>query len=376
MTELSAGAWRLYCFLARCRNQKTGKCCPSITLTMQIVGVKKSQVYRIRRELIDANWVRFTGDSAVWLKFFSPEEQMPSANTGGFVYIVTDGNGHYKIGYTTNLAQRLSALNMGLPTEMTVEIAYHSEHCQREEAKWHKRFADKRLKGEWFTLTAEDLTAIRNEAGSPINRTPRTGGIAVMPIPQNHTIGEQSDKSESSPVNDTPDSHKTVAESEKSEMHIRKNQQREPAKRTSKVEPLPVAVAPGSLDAKGCFSLFCELRQSVGGYEAPYQDKTADFVALAKLIKKSAAANWPITHERFEHAARNYFATPQGAHTVADLASRFSEFYKNALNQFKRPMATTNGALSDMSPQGQATVAAAQAWLKQKQEEFERTGKV
>src|SRR5262249_27123265 len=104
------------------------------------------------------------------------------------------------------------------------------------------------------------------------------------------------------------------------------------------IEPIPVATAPGEeLSQRDCYALFVELRTSMGGYEAPYQYKQADFVQIAKTLKKCAKGNWPITRERFEKAAKNYFATPQKLHTLADLATRFDEFYKNSHNEFGKP---------------------------------------
>lgn len=79
MTELSAGAWRLYCFLARCRNQKTGKCCPSINVTMETIGTKRSQTFELRKELIRNGWAVFDGNHVISLfGFNSPENR-----TGG-----------------------------------------------------------------------------------------------------------------------------------------------------------------------------------------------------------------------------------------------------------------------------------------------------
>lgn len=63
MNELSAGALRLYLFLAQCRNTKTGKCCPSVEITAEAIGVHKRNVFRLRNELAEAEWARFDGDN-------------------------------------------------------------------------------------------------------------------------------------------------------------------------------------------------------------------------------------------------------------------------------------------------------------------------
>src|SRR5262245_4304532 len=65
MAELSAGAWRLYCFLARCRNGKTGKCCPSIRVTAEAIDVHPKNVFKLRNELVTAGWATFNADHAI-----------------------------------------------------------------------------------------------------------------------------------------------------------------------------------------------------------------------------------------------------------------------------------------------------------------------
>lgn len=64
MAELSAGAWRLYCFLARCRNQKTGKCCPSVQTTAEAIDTHPKNIFKLRKELAAAGWGRFDGNDA------------------------------------------------------------------------------------------------------------------------------------------------------------------------------------------------------------------------------------------------------------------------------------------------------------------------
>jgi hypothetical protein len=119
-------------------------------------------------------------------------------------------------------------------------------------------------------------------------------------------------------------------------LHIRNNQPINQHKNTG-------ADSAGSLTAQDCHSLFCRIRADVGGYEAPYQDKRADFIQLNDLLKKSAAAHWPITPARFTQAAGHYFATPLSAHTLADLAVRFSTFFKHALDKFGKPIESVSG---------------------------------
>lgn len=71
MNELSPGAWRLFCFLCRCRNSKTGRSFPSVRLSAEAAGVHTKNVFRLRRELTAAGWVNFQGDEADLLVGFN-----------------------------------------------------------------------------------------------------------------------------------------------------------------------------------------------------------------------------------------------------------------------------------------------------------------
>jgi hypothetical protein len=83
MDELSSGAWKLYCFLCRCRNHASGKCNPSSALTAKTIGVHTKNVFRLRRELTVKGWASFTGDSATWMIYLSKNpisEQIPDGS--------------------------------------------------------------------------------------------------------------------------------------------------------------------------------------------------------------------------------------------------------------------------------------------------------
>lgn len=69
-------------------------------------------------------------------------------------------------------------------------------------------------------------------------------------------------------------------------------------------------------------------------YGSPYLHKQADFVQQAQLRKKCESTNWELTDERWKQAVDHYFATNQGTHTLADLCTRFSTFYRAALNDY------------------------------------------
>lgn len=70
-------------------------------------------------------------------------------------------------------------------------------------------------------------------------------------------------------------------------------------------------------------------------YGCPYQNKRADFVQLAACRKQGG--EW-LTADRWQTALVNYFASPLGAHTLADLSNRFGTFFRSALDRFGKPV--------------------------------------
>jgi hypothetical protein len=75
------------------------------------------------------------------------------------VYIVqAGGTGAYKIGRSTNMLSRLTDLQISCPTAMTLIAVIEGNAAT--ERRLHERFAEKRIRGEWFRLTADDLKTI------------------------------------------------------------------------------------------------------------------------------------------------------------------------------------------------------------------------
>src|SRR5262245_63242292 len=64
MGELSANAWRLYCYLLRCRNRKTGLCNPSAAKCARAIGISPRYIFILRAELEKAGWAQFDDGAA------------------------------------------------------------------------------------------------------------------------------------------------------------------------------------------------------------------------------------------------------------------------------------------------------------------------
>lgn len=78
----------------------------------------------------------------------------------GFVYLIKSGR-HFKIGKANSVDARHRQLKIQLPQAAEVVHRIKTDDPYGIESYWHRRFADKRLNGEWFALSAEDVKAFR-----------------------------------------------------------------------------------------------------------------------------------------------------------------------------------------------------------------------
>jgi hypothetical protein len=93
----------------------------------------------------------------------APQEEA-SASKGqlGFVYLLRHGSRReYKIGRTNNPIRREGEVGVELPLKLEPIHVITTDDPAGIEAYWHRRFAEKRLKNEWFALTADDVRAFK-----------------------------------------------------------------------------------------------------------------------------------------------------------------------------------------------------------------------
>ena len=74
----------------------------------------------------------------------------------GYVYLIS-GGGYHKIGMTSRKTRRLYELRAILPFDVDLVHAVACRDMAASERYWHTRFAEQRIRGEWFQLNDTDV---------------------------------------------------------------------------------------------------------------------------------------------------------------------------------------------------------------------------
>ncbi|MCB1497274.1 MAG: GIY-YIG nuclease family protein [Bauldia sp.] len=88
----------------------------------------------------------------------------PDGLAEGFVYLALMQVGNqkrYKIGKAVLTARRVDQISIQLPEELRLVHQITTDDAFGIEAYWHKRFASKNTKGEWFSLSRDDVRAFK-----------------------------------------------------------------------------------------------------------------------------------------------------------------------------------------------------------------------
>ena len=79
----------------------------------------------------------------------------------GIVYFIQEENkfNMFKIGFTTNLAKRLTVLQTGNPDVLVVYRSIQNVSMQKEH-ELHQYFANYHIRGEWYSITTDMIDSI------------------------------------------------------------------------------------------------------------------------------------------------------------------------------------------------------------------------
>ncbi len=83
-------------------------------------------------------------------------------NNRGYTYLLNNGR-VYKIGMTTGtVTKRVIELQTGSPTKIKISGYSYNSNALKMEQMLHLKFKAKRLEGEWFNLSADDVATIHH----------------------------------------------------------------------------------------------------------------------------------------------------------------------------------------------------------------------
>lgn len=88
--------------------------------------------------------------------YITTQESYRSRKVKGHVYLL-HGGGYFKIGKTTDLSARSQQISLQLPFEVKLIHSISTNNITETERYWHNKFKPKRLNGEWFNLSEEDV---------------------------------------------------------------------------------------------------------------------------------------------------------------------------------------------------------------------------
>lgn len=111
-------------------------------------------------------WIRGTRKGVVRSKDTAvgiiPDGVKDEFEHGGFIYVasIESDKSLFKIGMAGNVKQRIDALRTASPYLLSLACAFFVPNMRFAERALHDRYADKRIRGEWFRLSREDLNDI------------------------------------------------------------------------------------------------------------------------------------------------------------------------------------------------------------------------
>lgn len=87
----------------------------------------------------------------------------PSLNKkSGFVYLMRSKNDKYKIGFSKDPKKRLKSLQNDTPFELECLRVIQTDDMKGLERDMHEYYKSKRVAGEWFDLSQEDISYFMN----------------------------------------------------------------------------------------------------------------------------------------------------------------------------------------------------------------------
>ncbi len=115
---------------------------------------EKDELHAWEKEHVDGSGRFATSDWPGWEKYIGkrPEPRKDFTDPFGYVYLIKSGDNNYKIGIAKNLTLRLAQLQTGNPDILQLIHSFPSSNANASEARLHNKYAQYRLRNEWFLL--------------------------------------------------------------------------------------------------------------------------------------------------------------------------------------------------------------------------------
>ena len=98
-----------------------------------------------------------------WIEISKHSCSFRKRNGKGLVYFIHEEGkfNRFKIGYTTNLEERVLSLQTGNPDLLVVYKTFENV-IQRKETELHQMFVQYHIRGEWFAISTDMIDSIEN----------------------------------------------------------------------------------------------------------------------------------------------------------------------------------------------------------------------
>lgn len=95
-----------------------------------------------------------------------PRHRRNTATNGGYVYVIRGSENRTKIGIATHLERRVRDLQRASSDHLKVVASVRLDNPRQVEKLLHRRYRHKRLHGEWFDLSDDEVEEIKKMLAS------------------------------------------------------------------------------------------------------------------------------------------------------------------------------------------------------------------
>lgn len=153
---------------------------------------RAEQIYELFNSILSTDFTFYLHHSNLKKSFPLIENICLQQVVGGHVYVLSDQQGHYKIGKAVKIDRRIAQLKTQPPFKLQLVMSTWDVSPLKLERYLHDEFSTRRLNGEWFALTEGDLAFLEgyfeanNRSGSLLRELyekSRQAAIDRKPIP-------------------------------------------------------------------------------------------------------------------------------------------------------------------------------------------------